>query len=73
MIKFGHIEYLYLLTLIPILILFIYLFIRWKNRTLLKFTTKNLHNNLYRRKSKIRENLKYGLKILSILFLILFL
>ena len=71
MIKFGHIEYLYLLVLIPILLLFIFLFIRWKNRTLLKFTTENLHNKLYRRKSKIRENLKYTLKILSVLFLIL--
>jgi len=71
MIKFGHIEYLFLLGLIPVLILFIFLFRRWKRKTTLKFTSENLQNKLYTRKSNIRENLKYILQILSVFFLIL--
>ncbi|MGY8989343.1 MAG: vWA domain-containing protein [Flavobacteriales bacterium] len=71
MIKFGHIEYFFLLALIPVLILFIFLFRRWKRKTALKFTTENLQNNLYLRKSNIREKWKYTLQILAVLFLIL--
>ena len=71
MIKFGHIEYLFLIGLIPILILFIFLFRRWQRKTALKFTTENLQNNLYLRKSDIREKWKYTLQILAVLFLIL--
>ena len=71
MIKFGHIEYLFLLGLIPVLILFIFLFRRWKRKTSLKFTSENLQNKLYTRKSDIRENLKYILRILAVFFLIL--
>ena len=71
MIKFGHIEYLFLLGLIPVLVLFIFLFMRWRKKTLLKFTTKNLEEELYVRKSDIREKSKYTLRILAVLFLIL--
>ena len=71
MIKFGQIEYLFLLGLIPVLVLCIFLFIRWRRQTLLKFTTENLENKLYMRKSDIREKWKYTLRILSVLFLIL--
>ena len=71
MIKFGHIEYLFLLGLIPVLVLFIFLFNRWRKKTLLKFTTKNLEEELYLRKSNIREKSKYTLRILAVLFLIL--
>ncbi|MDC0201698.1 VWA domain-containing protein [Flavobacteriales bacterium] len=71
MIKFGHIEYLFLLGLIPVLVLFIFLFSRWRKKTLLKFTTKNLEDELYVRKSDIREKWKYTLQILAVLFLIL--
>jgi Ca-activated chloride channel family protein len=71
MIKFGHIEYLFLLGLIPILILFIFLFKKWKRKTSLKFITENLQEKLYNRKSVIRENLKYTLRILAVFFLIL--
>ena len=71
MIKFGHIEYLFLLGLIPVLILFIFLFRRWKRKNSLKFTSENLQNKLYIRKSDIRENLKYILRILAVFFLIL--
>ena len=71
MIKFGHIEYLFLLGLIPVLVLFIFLFNRWRKKTLFKFTTKNLVEKLYVRKSDIREKWKYTLQILAVLFLIL--
>jgi Ca-activated chloride channel family protein len=71
MIKFGHIEYLFLLGLIPVLVLFIFLFNRWRKETLFKFTTKNLEDKLYVRKSDIREKWKYTLQILAVLFLIL--
>jgi Ca-activated chloride channel homolog len=71
MIKFGHIEYLFLIGLIPILILLIFLFRRWQRKTALNFTTENLQNNLYLRKSDIREKWKYTLQILAVLFLIL--
>ena len=71
MLKFGHIEYLFLLGSIPVLILFIFLFRRWQRKSLLKFTTENLQNKLYEKKSSSREALKYTLKILAVLFLIL--
>jgi len=71
MIKFGHIEYLFLLGLIPVLVLFIFLFRKWQRKTSLKFTTENLQNNLYLRKSDVREKWKYTLQILAVLFLIL--
>lgn len=71
MIKFGHIEYLFLLGLIPVLVLFIFLFRRWKRQTSLKFTTKNLQNKLYINKSEIREKWKYTLQILAVFFLVL--
>ena len=71
MMQFGHIEYLFLLVLIPVLILFIFLFKRWKRKTSLKFTSENLQNKLYTRRSDIREKWKYILRILVVLFLIL--
>ena len=69
MIKFGNIEYLYLLGIIPILILLIFFYIKWQKHNLLKFSTLNLQEKLSDNISIIRKNTKYTFKILSILFL----
>ena len=71
MITFAHIEYLFLLSLIPVLILFIFLYLKWKREVSLKFNTTNLENKLHYNRSKRRVKWKYTLQILAIIFLIL--
>ena len=71
MIKFGQIEYLYLLACIPILILLLLFYTRWQNKNLSRFSTPNLRNELSLNKSYVRRNIKYILRVSSILFLII--
>ena len=71
MLKFGHIESLYLLFIIPLIILFVILYYKWKNRKLKLFSSENLISNLSKDQSRNREIIKYSLKILSIFFLII--
>ena len=71
MIQFEHIESLYLLGLIPILILAIFLYSRWRKKNLLKFSTANLHKQINNKRSSFRINLKHTLQVFSIIFLII--
>lgn len=71
MIKFGNTDNFYLLIFIPILSLFLLLFLKWRKRNLLKFSSKNLHENTLKNKSVFREKLKYLFQFLGILFLII--
>lgn len=71
MFRFASPEYLNLLYLIPILIgLYFYFFIS-KKKSLEIFANKKLHSILFGRKSFLKEHLKFGLLIISIVFLIL--
>ena len=71
MIKFGNTDNFYLLIFIPILSLFLLLFLKWRKKNLLKFSSKNLQENTLKNKSVFREKLKYLFQFLGILFLII--
>ena len=51
MIKFEHIDFLYLLGILPILGIALLFFNRWKKEKLKLLSTENLHTNLYKNKS----------------------
>ena len=70
-VKFTHVEYLYFLGIIPILILCFFIYRKWQQRSLLKFCTVNLKKNNHKNISSLKQNIKDTLKILSILFLII--
>ena len=71
MIKFGHIEYLLLLFLIPIILMLIFWYKKCKRKNRLKFYSRNLEKSIIKNKSLIRERLKYTFQVLGILFLII--
>ena len=71
MIKFGHIEYLLLLFLIPTILMIIFWYKKWQKKNRLKFYSGNLEKSLIKNKSSIRERIKYTFQILGILFLII--
>ena len=71
MIKFGNTDNFYLLILIPILLLFLLLFLKWRKKNLLNFSSKNLEENTLKNKSVFREKLKYLFQFTGILFLII--
>ena len=71
MIKFGHIEYLLLLFLIPIILMLIFWYKKWQKKNRLKFYSRNLEKSIIKNKSLIRERLKYTFQVLGILFLII--
>lgn len=71
MFRFAEPDYLNLLYLIPILIgLYIYFFIS-KKKSLEIFANKKLHSILFGRKSFLKDHLKFGLIIISLVLLIL--
>ena len=71
MIKFGNTDNFYLLILIPILLLFLLLFLKWRKKNLLNFSSKNLQENTLKNKSVFREKLKYLFQFTGVLFLII--
>lgn len=71
MFRFAEPDYLNLLYLIPILIgLYIYFFIS-KKKSLEIFANKKLHSILFGRKSFLKDHLKFGLIVISLVLLIL--
>ena len=51
MIKFGHIEYLLLLFLIPIILMLIFWYKKWQKKNRLKFYSRNLEKSIIKNKS----------------------
>ena len=71
MIKFGHIEYLFLLGIIPILVLLLFLFIKWRNKAQIRYSSSNIKLNINNKNIQLRRKIKYTLQFLTIFFLII--
>lgn len=70
MIKFAHTEYLYLLSIIPLIILIFFIYIKWQQYSILKFGDSNLLKHILKNKSIFRRNIKYILITLSLSMMI---
>jgi len=70
MIKFEHIEYLYLLFCIPVVIIFILIYVRWQKRAASIFADNKMMEGLSKSKSIRRRNIKYLFTIIILLFII---
>ena len=71
MLRYGNIEFLYFLAIIPLLLLTLYLYNRWQKKSISKFGDPNLVMDLMKNYSKSRRNIRNTLFILSIVFLII--
>ena len=71
MLRYGNIEFLYVLAIIPLLILGIFLFNRWQRKSISKFGDPKLVLELIQNRSSYRKNIKSFLFIISIIFLII--
>jgi len=69
MFQFEHIEYLYLIAIIPLLLLLYYFFRLWLKRDSDRLSEAKLFKRLAPNFSLARQNLKFGLLLLSILLL----
>jgi len=70
-IKFEHIEYLYLLFSIPVILTLMITYIRWQKRASAIFADDLLMKELSKSKSSRRKNIKYSITILVLFFIIL--
>ena len=71
MLRYEHIEYLYLLFTIPIVIISIIFFSKWRKRALKLFADSNLVSKLISGSSKTRITIKNILIVLILTFLII--
>jgi Ca-activated chloride channel family protein len=71
MFRFAHPEYLHALYLIPILILLFWVYRKRRRRMLESFSERRMHNILIPSFSGFKNILKFGLILLSLMFLIL--
>jgi Ca-activated chloride channel family protein len=71
MFRFAHSEVLFLLSLIPLFVLFYYFVFKWKKRALRRFGNLALVEKLSQSTSRGRQILKASLIILGILFMTL--
>ena len=71
MLKYEHIEYLNLLLGIPLLILAILLYSKWKKNALARFGDSELMNKLMHSFSKTRAKIKNTITVLIFIFLII--
>ena len=70
MLRYDNIEFLYLLSLIPVLIIGIIMYSKWQKNSILKFGDINLLNQLMQSHSIFRKKIKNTLFVLAITFLI---
>ena len=70
-IKFEHIEYLYMLFSIPVILIIIITYIRWQKKKSAIFSDELLIKELTKSKSIRRRNIKYAITILVLCFVIL--
>lgn len=71
MLRYEHIEYLNLLFIIPVIILAILLYNKWKKRALILFGDSSLVTELTHSYSKVRTRIKNILTVLIFIFLII--
>ena len=71
MIKFENIEFLNFLYIVPVLIVIIILFGRWKRKKILEFTDIHLFKKLVPNYSKTRVKIKNTIDIIILIFLII--
>lgn len=71
MLRFAHNEFLFLLGLIPLFIVFYYLVFKWKKRAMRRFGSLELVEKLSRSTSRSKQIVKATLIILGILFMTL--
>ena len=71
MIKFENIEFLNFLYIIPILIIILILFSRWRRKKILEFTNINLFKKLVPKYSHTRIKIKNTINIVLLTFLII--
>ena len=71
MLRFDNIEYLYILSLLPFVIIAMILYAMWQKEALLKFGDNILINELTKSSSKIRRKTKNLFTIIILLFLII--
>ncbi|MEJ5352216.1 MAG: VWA domain-containing protein [Melioribacteraceae bacterium] len=71
MIRFAHIEFLYALIIIPLLIV-IYIYLQKNhNKILERFADSKLHNILFPLRSKAKSNLKFALFTFSLMLILI--
>ena len=71
MLRFDNIEYLYILSLLPFVIIAMILYAMWQKEALLKFGDNILINELTKSSSKIRRKTKNLFTIIILIFLII--
>jgi len=71
MLRYGNVEFLYVLAIIPLLIIASYFFNKWQKKSISKFGDPDIVSQLMKDYSSSRKNIKNTLFILSILFLII--
>jgi Ca-activated chloride channel family protein len=71
MLRFAHNEFLFLLGLIPLFIVFYYLVFKWKKRAMRRFGSLELVEKLSRSTSRRKQIVKATLIVLGILFMTL--
>ena len=71
MLRYGNVEFLYILAIIPLLIIASYFFNKWQKKSISKFGDPDIVSQLMKDYSSSRKNIKNSLFILSILFLII--
>ena len=71
MLRYGNVEFLYVLAIIPLLILASYFFNKWQKKSISKFGDPTIVSQLMKDYSSSRKNIKNTLFILSILFLVI--
>lgn len=71
MIRFGNIEFLYMLWLIPAIIVFYWWMQKKQDKLLEKFAGTKLHKVLFPLRSKFKNNLKFGIYVLALTLLLL--
>ena len=70
MFRFAHPEYLHILYLLPVLVLFYFFYLKKKKSLLNKFADERLHEVLFGIKSFYKESIKFGFVVFSIGLLI---
>lgn len=71
MIRYGNIEFLYALWLIPALAILYWYLLRNQNRLLEKFASSKLHNVLMPLKSKFKSPFKFGIYLFALTLLLI--
>ncbi|MDP1994196.1 MAG: VWA domain-containing protein, partial [Ignavibacteria bacterium] len=71
MFRFAHPEYLHILYLLPVLMVFYFLYLKKKKSLLKKFADERIHEVLFGIKSFYKESIKFGFIVFALALIIL--